>query len=758
MAKKLIFRFIDYMRVSGINFYNFSSNKKVPNFGAGIFAISENKKPTKKEIKKRINELEKQGIVSPYADILAELNKSRYQKAINLAQKGVEPSCIEEITCLEGEKYAQANQLIQKGILDSFLFQIANMDEIQFKKAMSYLNMGFDADCLKLFAQLSEKQTQIAKNLLIDEKLTPFSAGNFAGLNNEQRKVAIGLLEFCEANTAAKIAKLDKIAQEKCINYIKCGINPLFVIEIAQLTPDEEERLDEILNLKVGDINIADFAKMTEEQYARTKELYTQGVNPDYILDILLIEEGKADNENYRTYRERGYSYTTSASLSCLSDTQIDALEELIKIHPQIRELFKEEYKVEIIQLQNNEEIEAILTNRFRTENGTIIELVQTFDSYGDSTKSRLEKYTDDTTSSMMSNKSGVFKAKYDKNGEIKELTELIQDPQTKEVIGLIHSIASDLLNGVFESIYYSLNDIKEGGNVTPDMDITECITRKGEPISKVVKNSDGSITYIEDFQMNQFGIDRTYNEKKDETGNIVYSSYSYTITDTEDETILMDISRSFEKQNNNTAINRINGIEYKLEYNDTKKTITINDGIKTKVLDFASKLPSFSDDILWETIKKLPVDTLLKIDRNIDKWHFCEAEDSILQARIKTLSTSNHPNIIDHEVGHLNSFEDDSIYFNDDLIQTYGREMDVFKENMPYNEQLFVQYFSPRAELMQADGYDEFVAETNIILNTYGIDYKKFKTRSQFLAKYFPETIAKIAQLTGKTSRESLL
>ena len=751
-------RFIDYMRVSGINFHNSYSSRKTPFLGAKNFAFFQNKKPSKTEIKKRMQELEKQGIVSPYADILAELNKSRYQKAINLAKKGVEVTCIEEITCLEGEKYTQANELIQRGILDSFLFQIANMEEAEFKKAISYLDMGFDADCLKLFAQLNKEQTQVAKNLLTEKKLTPFAAGNFATLSEEQRKIAISLLEFCEADTAAKIAKLDTIKQQKCKHYLSLGINPLFVIEIAQLTQEEEKRLKEILNLKVGDINIADFAKMTETQYKRAKELYNQGVNPDYILDILLIEEGKADNENYKTYKERGYSYTTSASLSCLSDAQIDALEDLIKKHPKIRELFKDEYKVEIIQLQNNDEIEAILTNRFFTENGTIIELVQTFDSYGDSTKSRLEKYTDGTTSSMMIKKSGVFKAKYDKSGEIKELTELIQDPQTNEVLGVVYSKASDLLIGAFESIYYSLDDIKEGGNTTPDMDITKCTLSKGEPISKIIQNPNGSITYIEDFQMNRFGIDRIYTEKKDENGNILHSSYTYKITDTENETVLMDISRSFEKQSNNSAINTINGVEYKLEYDDINKKIKISDGEKTKVIDFANKLPSFSDDILWETIKNLPVDTLLKIDRNIDRWHFCEAEDSILQARIKTLSTYNQPSIIDHEVGHLNSFEDDSIYFNDDLIQTYGREMDVFKENMPYNEQLFVQYFSPRAELMQADGYDEFVAEANIILNTYGIDYKKFKTRSQFLAKYFPESIAKVAELTGKTSRESLL
>ena len=87
-----------------------------------------------------------------------------------------------------------------------------------------------------------------------------------------------------------------------------------------------------------------------------------------------------------------------------------------------------------------------------------------------------------------------------------------------------------------------------------------------------------------------------------------------------------------------------------------------------------------------------------------------------------------------------------------------YGMEMESVKISIPYNEQEYLQYFSPRAELMQADGYDELVAETNIILNTYGINYKKFKTRAQFIAKYFPESIAKIAELTGKNSPKSLL
>ncbi|MBQ8887482.1 MAG: hypothetical protein IJY61_07275 [Candidatus Gastranaerophilales bacterium] len=83
---------------------------------------------------------------------------------------------------------------------------------------------------------------------------------------------------------------------------------------------------------------------------------------------------------------------------------------------------------------------------------------------------------------------------------------------------------------------------------------------------------------------------------------------------------------------------------------------------------------------------------------------------------------------------------------------------MDTFKINMPFNEQEFIQYFSPRAELTESDGLEEFIAETNALLTSYGINHKELNTRAQFLVKYFPRTIAKVAELSNKTSTKSLL
>lgn len=745
------------MRVLGINIFNKNIKNKTQSLRKQTTPSSLPQQNTF-VIKKRIKELSKQGVVSPYADIIAELDKSRYQRALSLAKDGVESSCIEEVSGLEEDKYTQANILIKKGILDSFIYQIANMDEETFNKALTYYDMGFDADCLKLFAELDEEQTEIAKELLKNKKLAPFAAGHLAKLDENQRKTAISLLPICEANVAAKIATLPPELQEKCKKYIDSGINPLFVTELAKLKEDEEKRLDEIFNLNIGEINIADFAKMSAEEYARAKNLYLSGVHPDYILDIISIEEGRIENEEYKTYRDRGYSYTTSITLSLLEDNEIKELGKIIKKHPEIKKLFEQEYKIEVIELQNDEEKEAILTNRYRSENGTIIELVQTFDSFGEITKSRTERYTDGTISSSTDTQTGVFHIKKDQFGEIQESTEFIQDKNTHEVTGIVYTKASDLLKGAFESVYYDISDIKEGGNITPDMDITQAVKTQGEPISTVTKNSDGSITYTEDFQMNDYTIQRNHTEKRDENGNLKQCEYSYKITNEEEDKVVMDLSRSFVKNDDGTATNIINGVKYEIKYNDEDKTITISDGQKTKILDFSKKLPAFSDFVIWDAIKNLPVDTLLTIDTNIDKWHYCVSEDSVLQEANRILSTSDVPSIIEHETGHIYSLKNEEIFDDDELIQKYGREMEAFKISMPFEQQDFIQYFSPRADLMQATGYGEFLAESNILLNTLCSGHKKFCTRTQFLAKYFPESIARVAELTKKTSKESLL
>ncbi len=739
--------------ISTLPFYS-SFYLNMPQFGK-----QKKEKVSPEEVKKRTQDLKKEEIDSEFIPQIANLPDKQYQRAKELIKKSVKPECIVELTELEEENYNQAIFLAEKGIFDFHLHSIASLKGEKYKKALDFLEKGIDSDCVVAFVNLTESELKEAEKIL-ETGQPPIVAVHFCKLSEEQREFAMQFLDGeTEAEVAANIALEDDETKEKCLKLFKEGINAEFIQEIAHFNKEQNKRLEELKALKVDDSCLAEIATLQKKDYSTALKMLKDGVYDNYLNFILEIENELVKNEDYDEYRKRNYSKTTSFSLSLLSNKEIDALTRIREHHPIIRKLMEEEYEISIADIQNDDKAEAIFTRQIRTPEGTKITLVITFNEYGEETKSRTEEYSDNSTSSILSNKSGTFRTKYDKHGEIKEMTEFIQDREKGYITGVIHSKSSKLLPGVFESTYYDISQFKE--SVEPDTidePIENCVTGKGEPISRVVKNSDGSVTYTESIQLNDINTDRTYTEKKDENGNIIYSEYYYQIGYEDEIEPIMDISRTWKKKDNNNVINTINGITYNLHFNDEKKEIRISDGEKEKVIETKDKLPYYSSDILWNEIKKLQADTILSIFDRITKWNYCADEDSTANAYLKTLSTGRNNSIITHETGHLLVNDEPSVIENEEFVETYGTEMETFQTNIPYNEQQYVQYFSPRAGLIGSDGADEFIAESNILLTTYGTTNYRIKTRTQFLEKYFPKTIATVARLTGKNSRESLL
>lgn len=717
-------------------------------------------KLSKADFTRRVKELEDKGIDTLFAANIAKLGDEEFEKAKELINKGVEVEFIEDLAKFKQENYEQALKLWEKGFCSSSLFPIANLSKEKFDKAITLIKQGIDSDCVTHFVNLSENDYKKAIDLL-KEGYPPIVAVHFCKLNKEQQATAQYFMDKdADVEVASRIAQFEEDKKAKCIEYTEMGINPEFVGELSTLNEKEKERVQRLIDLKIGDSNIADFAKMNNADYEKAMKMLKQGVYSDYI-GFIIDEEKKNKNKEYKVYRRRNYSQTTAFSLALLSNQEIDALTKIIKKNPEMKKLFEDEYEVSLIDIQNDETAEAILTKEIRTENGTKIKLVRTFNEYAEKTESRTEEYSDNSTSSIMPGKSGVFKAKYNSAGEIKELTEYIQSPDTRDVIGVIHSKTSKLLSGVFESVYYDISDFKtDSSNFedTIDKDIEECVTNKGEPISSVIQNPDDSITYTESLQKDEMLVDRNYTKKRDENGEIVYSSYEYKIQREDEEMPIMDISREFKRNADGSVDNTINGNKYHIVYDDKNKVISISDEKKEKRLFAKYRLPFYSQEVLWKEIKKLQADTILDIFDRIKQWNYCLDNDSFSNCYNRTISTGRNNSIILHEVGHLISNESPSILDNEDFVQTYGEEMQAFQENIPYNEQEQVQYFSPRAGAIGADGDDEFIAESNILLTTYGTSGSNFKNRSQFLEKYFPRTIAFVAEYTGKNSRKSLL
>lgn len=219
-----------------------------------------------------------------------------------------------------------------------------------------------------------------------------------------------------------------------------------------------------------------------------------------------------------------------------------------------------------------------------------------------------------------------------------------------------------------------------------------------------------------------------------------------------------MDINREFKRNKDGSITNTINGITYHITFDDTNKTITISDGQKTKTINMGNKLSFYSAEVQWEVIKKLPADILLAADKYVKKWNYCRETDSAADGYSGILSAGRQTNIIQHETGHFLDYENETISENEEFMKIYSKEMAAFQKKIPYNEQEFIQYFSPRADLNDANGSSEFIAESNIILTTYGNEYPRLSTRPWLLSRFFPNSIAKAAELLGKNSKSSLI
>lgn len=770
------------MKISGINFskFNISTTNKitkpnknndyiknltVPSFG-GInmpFDIFHKKDELPPEYKERTKQLEEEFEVTDfYAHRIANLDENGYQKAINLLNQFVSPRSAALIAAEDDDKYNKAQSLVGMGITDDTLSVLANNNDAIFARITDLRQKGLNADYLPLFIKLSDSQYKEAVDL-ITRGHQQNEAAYLVQLKGDQKSTFKKLLyDGTYINLAFDIAKQKRNIRNRAINYINQGYSPMNALEMAQLNHFARKRSEEKVPSSVGKSNMASFATLKGKHLKRAVELFNQGVLPEYIPDIILIERGRLINNDYNKYLEMGYSHSMAYAVSLLTDEELEGLKKIEEKFPEIKDLYKDNYDVSVLQNQivENEDNQAVFSKDIRTNDGTTITIVKTFNEDGTMTNSRTEEYDDGSTSSYMQYGNRVIRAKYDKYEQLSEVLHILENEETGEVEGAIYSKASEVLPGTFDSVYYDISEFKQDNSSDEhamDFDISKIVTGKGTQLSKSHINPDGSITFQEHYNTYDCATDREYNVIKDEQGNILESSYSYTITK-DDGTVLMNILRRRETNRDGSVSDFINGLEYKIRFDDEKKTAEITDGERTKILDFSTILPFYSQKSIWQAIKNQPVDTLLTITENIDKWSYVNENDSQIYRLHNELCSGREISVIAHEAGHLTQKSNPDLCNNKAFLESYDMEMTNFATNFPFNEQEYVQYFMPNAELAGSIGYEEFISEVNMLLTTYGTPIPSITTRSQFLTRYFPNTIAIVADMLGKTSKESLL
>ena len=104
----------------------------------------------------------------------------------------------------------------------------------------------------------------------------------------------------------------------------------------------------------------------------------------------------------------------------------------------------------------------------------------------------------------------------------------------------------------------------------------------------------------------------------------------------------------------------------------------------------------------------------------------------------------------ISHELGHAIDYKH-KISENKELVDIYNEEMKTFASEYTEPVQNIIEYFSHQGGGEYNTGLNEFIAETNMLMKTYGNDSEITKARAIFLVRYFPKTVSKIVEILSK-------
>ncbi|MBQ4647438.1 MAG: hypothetical protein IJB79_08835 [Candidatus Gastranaerophilales bacterium] len=512
--------------------------------------------------------------------------------------------------------------------------------------------------------------------------------------------------------------------------------------------------------LKNGSINIEDVMKIVD--YTGSSSL--RGYSFNEALKAL------QDDKVIKLFSS-GLDINSAVHATNLTDVQIESFYSVI-------ENSNLDFDVHIVKLQNNAgyEIKAKTKNYIDDEFQTKIQFEYSIGANGEQRCARIEDYgiADGVMTRYKNSDNSILLREYDKKGKLDESIELILN-NDGEPIAIVHTkIDTENLQGVYKTVKYNLSDYPE------DIDIIEAIKSGkisgGEILTETIKNNDGSVTYKERYNVDNIETSRAYTQKLNENGEMLSSQYQYQIIDKNGGS-LMQIERSWIKNSDGSTTTTINGKKYIANFDNASKTISITheNGQTTtidlskkqvgetlsKILALIARKPDISttgQEELWEFYKTLPADSLINLDKYIKKIGKVDNLESAYINIAHILMTGTETSILNHELGHSIDFSNKKQFSkNQKLIDLYNEEMTSFKNNAPPEMQSIISYFSQNGgsqgalNIQRGDtGLNEFIAEVNSLLTTYGHKTDLISARAMYLTRYFPKTIAKIAELLG--------
>jgi len=256
-------------------------------------------------------------------------------------------------------------------------------------------------------------------------------------------------------------------------------------------------------------------------------------------------------------------------------------------------------------------------------------------------------------------------------------------------------------------------------------------------------------------------GTHTQYLYEDDPKGNRIVD---YKITD-KDGNILYNHSEAFEVIDENTFISSKNNKSYEIKYSEDNKKLNIKDR-NTKEnteIDLYSYILGGKSEKLIPALKTVSGDELIKMKDNITRlFQIDDDTASFYHPGRKDVTTCDTPYILLHELGHAKDMKQyDTTTFktkdategllisaDKDLKTIYDSEKELFNSTFSNAQREHIDYFmNVTCHPSQTNGaLKESLAEINALLNTYNT-VDRYSMRAEYLQRYFPKTIAKLAE-----------
>lgn len=319
----------------------------------------------------------------------------------------------------------------------------------------------------------------------------------------------------------------------------------------------------------------------------------------------------------------------------------------------------------------------------------------------------------------------------------------------------------------------YIITETDANGNINPKQLQYETIDENGN-------------TYVQRDCVSPAGVETHFNYEETVDGMVILD---YVIIGKDEETgepkTLLDKHQTIQQMGDGRVITTVNGNIYEAKFEEGKLTVTDKQKNITKTFELDNAFLPKSQDIVLNILKNVPANQLMVMDKiPINSVYYNETDEIFDNGQIVKKSTNNgfwspYDRLIEigkqerldsaieekdyetilnvllpiflHEFGHyidsdLITGKTCVISANDELNNVFKKEVENFLMESNSMQQCFIDYFINDCSDRENSAAQERVAESNMLLN--GLPDNDIANRASYLQQYFPETIAKIAEL----------